>query len=419
MTPQLLLRSEYQNMLACVRCGQCLTSCPTYVLTMDEAEGPRGRIAMARALADGQLRLTPDLLRHEMNCLVCDACTAVCPAGVHMDPIQVVLRQAIGAPAKRSAPARLGFGLLTDLGRLRLATRLLALYQRSGLQRFARASGLLKPLGLAEAEAMLPERVSASPLVPDGQTLPAEPAPGGAKVAFFVGCVMSTALADLDRATVRVLRRAGCDVALTRGQGCCGALHAHAGDLATARRMVRRNIAAFEGTDDPVVANAAGCSAMLKDYAHHLRDEPGWAERAAAFATRVVDVTELLAARELPFRNRLDAPVVYQDACHLAHAQRITVQPRALLRSIPGLELRELAEPGLCCGSAGVYNLTNPTQSGQLRARKVEHVLATGARIVATANPGCLLQLRAGLERRGSDVRVKHLVELLDEATAP
>jgi glycolate oxidase iron-sulfur subunit len=195
---------------------------------------------------------------------------------------------------------------------------------------------------------------------------------------------MSTALADLDRATVRVLRRAGCDVALTRGQGCCGALHAHAGDLATARRMFRRNIAAFEGTDDPVV-----------------------------------DVTELLAARELPFRNRLDAPVVYQDACHLAHAQRITVQPRALLRSIPGLELRELAEPGLCCGSAGVYNLTNPTQSGQLRARKVEHVLATGARIVATANPGCLLQLRAGLERRGSDVRVKHLVELLDEATAP
>jgi glycolate oxidase iron-sulfur subunit len=230
---------------------------------------------------------------------------------------------------------------------------------------------------------------------------------------------MSTALAELDRATVRVLGRAGCDVALTRGQGCCGALHAHAGDLATARRMFRRNIAAFEGTDDPVVANAAGCSAMLKEYAHLLRDEPDWAERAAAFSARVVDVTELLATRELPLRNPVEAPVVYQDACHLAQAQRITAQPRALLRSIPGLELRELAEPGLCCGSAGVYNLTNPTQAGQLQARKVERVLATGARIVATANPGCLLQLRAGLERRGSDVRVKHLVELLDEATAP
>ena len=419
-TPQLrLLRAEYENMLACVRCGQCLTSCPTYVLTMDEAEGPRGRIAMARALADGQLRLTPDLVRHEMNCLVCDACTAVCPAGVRMDPIQVILRQAIGAPARRSLAARLGFGLLTDLRRLRLVTRLLALYQRSGLQRLVRASRVLEPLGLAAPEAMLPERVSASPLVPDGRTLPAETAPATTRVAFFAGCVMSTALAELDRATVRVLRRAGCDVALTRGQGCCGALHAHTGDLATAKAMFRRNVAAFEGSPDPIVANAAGCSAMLKDYAHHLRDDAEWAERAAAFSARVVDLTELLATRELPFRRRLDVPVAYQDACHLAHAQRITAQPRALLRAIPGLELRELAEPGLCCGSAGVYNLTNPTESRQLQARKVDRVLATGAGIVATANPGCLLQLRAGLRQRGSDVEVKHLVELLDEATAP
>jgi glycolate oxidase iron-sulfur subunit len=335
-----------------------------------------------------------------------------------MDPIQVVLRQAIGAPATRSLPARLGFGMLTDLGRLRLAIRLLALYQRSGLQRLVRVSGLLRPLGLAEAEAMLPERVSASPLVPDGRTVPADP-PATGRVAFFAGCVMSTALAELDRATIRVLGRSGCDVALTRGQGCCGALHAHAGDLATARDMFRRNVAAFEGSAEPVVSSAAGCSAMLKDYAHHLRDDPEWAERAAAFSARVVDATELLAARELPFRRRLDAPVVYQDACHLAHAQRVTAQPRALLKGIPGLELREMAEPGLCCGSAGVYNLTNPTQSRQLQARKVERVLATGARIVATANPGCLLQLRAGLEERGSRVEVRHVVELLDEATAP
>jgi glycolate oxidase iron-sulfur subunit len=399
------LQSEYGNMLSCVRCGQCLTSCPTYVLSMDEAEGPRGRIAMARALADGQLRVTADLVEHEMNCLVCDACTAVCPAGVQMDPIQVVLRQELRK--RPTGMARLGFGLLEDVGKLRWAVRGLRLYGTIGLQRFARGIGVLKAMGLAEAEALLPDRIDAQPLVPRGEIVGQ-----GTPVHFFAGCVMSTALADVDRATIRVLQRGGCAVHVVAGQGCCGALHAHSGDLDTAKRLFERNLAAFGDGDEPIVVNAAGCGAMLRDYAHHIRTEA--AER---FSARVVDVTAFLAGRALPMTRRIEKRVVYQDACHLAHAQRITAQPRALLRSIPGLELLEIAEPGLCCGSAGVYNLTNPVQSGQLRDRKSRHITAARAELVATANPGCLFQLQAGL--RGTGIAVRHVVELLDEASAP
>jgi glycolate oxidase iron-sulfur subunit len=248
---------------------------------------------------------------------------------------------------------------------------------------------------------------------------------------------MSTALAEVDRATIRVLQRAGCDVVNAAGQGCCGALNAHGGDLEGAKEMAKRTIAAFErdgrppglpgsksgGTraaeGTPIVVNSAGCGAMLKDYAHHFRDDPEWAARAAAFSRRVRDVTEFLAGRELPARRPVAAGVTYQEPCHLAHAQRIREQPRALLAAIPGLELREMAESTLCCGSAGVYNVTNPVQSRRLRERKLDHALATGADVIATANPGCMLQLQSGLAERGSPVQVKHVVELLDQATAP
>jgi glycolate oxidase iron-sulfur subunit len=407
-----LLDAEYGNMLSCIRCGQCLTSCPTYVLSMHEAEGPRGRIALARGLADGTLELTPDLITHEQNCLVCDACTAVCPAGVHMDPIQVALRTAIAPRLRRPAWLRMAFATFGDMGRFRLVVRMLGLYQRLGLQKLARGLGIIRLLGLAKTEAFLPD-VPASFVVPKGERYGT-----GTPVSFFAGCVMSTALAELDRATIRVLERAGCEVVNTARQGCCGALNAHGGDLPGMKEMARRNIAAFEAEGDaPIVVNSAGCGAMLKDYGHHFRDEPEWAERAKRFSGRVVDVNVFLAGRELPMRRELPLIVTYQDACHLAHAQRITAQPRALLKRIPGLELVEMNESALCCGSAGVYNLTNPVESGKLQARKVESTLATGARVVATSNPGCLLQMRAGLRERGSEVRVAHVIELLDEAT--
>ena len=446
-----LLGSEYGNMLSCVRCGQCLTSCPTYVLSGREAEGPRGRVALARAVHDGVLPLTAELLQHESNCLICDACTAVCPAGVHMDPLQVAFRTAVESHVTRGGKERLirkvvFKHLFTSMGLFRLLVFGLWLYQVLGIQKLARALGIVKLLGMEQAEAFLP-KVSRPFLVPKGEVYPAEnqgamsasamncaptasdpvgaqfiaPAGGEAmQVSFFAGCVMSTAMADIDRATIRVLQRAGCDVTNTAGQGCCGALNAHSGDLDTAKEMARRNIGAFERDGDAtIVVNSAGCGAMLKDYGHHFRDDPAWAVRAKAFSTRVEDVTELLAGRDLPMRRHLDLAVTYQEPCHLAHAQRIVQPPRLLLRSIPGLELREMAESSLCCGSAGVYNLTNPKESRQLQQRKLDHAIATKAAVIVTANPGCLIQLQSGLEERGEPTHVKHIVELLDEATAP
>ena len=419
-----LLAAEHANMLACIRCGQCLTSCPTYVLSMHEAEGPRGRVAMARALLEGQLELTPELIAHERNCLVCDACSAICPAGVQMDPLQVALRAAMDSSVTRPPWQRLMRGLVfrqvfSNMRVFRSIVRLLWLYQRFGVQRLARGLGILKLLRMEEMETLLP-RVTEDFLVPRGER---HPASDGSReplgVSFFAGCIMSTAFAEIDRGTIRVLQRAGCDVENTAGQGCCGALNFHAGDLEGARRLAQRNIAAFEeDLGGPIVVNSAGCGAMLKEYAHHFRDDPTWAERARALSARVKDVTELLAGRELPMRRDLGVSVTYQEPCHLAHAQRIVQQPRALLRAIPGLELREMAESSLCCGSAGIYNLTNPVESRQLRDRKLDNALATGASVIVTANPGCLMQLQGGLARRGSDVPVKHIVELLDAATA-
>ncbi|HYY88058.1 MAG TPA: heterodisulfide reductase-related iron-sulfur binding cluster, partial [Chloroflexota bacterium] len=355
------LATEYDNMLACIRCGLCLTSCPTYVLSLHESEGPRGRVGMIRALAEGHLEVTPDLVEHELNCLVCDACSAVCPAGVHMDPMQVALRSSIEPRLSRrwwqSLARRLAFNwLFRDMRSFRLLVRLLWVVQRVGLVWVAAR------LRLVKAANLLP-RLPARFLVPRGETYPAIDSPRQV-IAFFAGCVMSTALADVDRATIRVLQRAGCDVTNPAAQGCCGALNAHSGDLEGALDLARRTIAAFEGVEGPVVVNSAGCGAMLKDYAHHLRSDPEWAERAKAFSGRVRDLSEVLAGARLPVARTLDERVVYQDACHLLHAQGVKQQPRDLLRQVPGLELVEMVEAGLCCGSAGVYNLTNPEEAG-------------------------------------------------------
>jgi glycolate oxidase iron-sulfur subunit len=414
------LRVEYDNMLACVRCGLCLTSCPTYVLSLQEAEGPRGRVGIARALAEGHLEITPDVLEHESNCLVCDACSAVCPAGVHMDPLQVVLRTTLEPHKRRpwwqTALRNVVFHwLFVDMGRFRLLVRLLWLYQRTGVRWLARKLQILSLLRMQSLDDLLPS-LPGEFLTPRDETYGTSEA---TQVAFFAGCVMSTALADIDRATIRVLERARLHVRNPHGQGCCGALHAHGGDLPTAISLARRNIEAFEETEGPIVVNSAGCGAMLKDYAHHFREDAAWAARAHAFSARVRDVSEVLAAHELPIHRALSKRVVYQDACHLIHAQRISRQPRDLLRRVPDLDLQEIGEASLCCGSAGIYNVTNPKQSKQLQQRKLDNALAVDADVIVTGNPGCLLQLRAGLQERGSKVQVKHLVEVLDEVTAP
>jgi glycolate oxidase iron-sulfur subunit len=405
-----VLDTEYDNMLACIRCGLCLTSCPTYVLSLEESEGPRGRVGMARGLAEGHLAITPDLLEHESNCLVCDACSAVCPAGVQMDPLQVVLRSALQPARQHSLRERavraVVFGwLFMDLARFRLVVRLLWLYQRSGLRWLAGKLGILRLLHMDTLDRLLPG-LPGTFVVPDAETHGA-----GQPAAFFAGCVMSTALADVDRATLNVLQRSGFAVIVPRTQQCCGALHAHGGDLDRAKHLARMNIEAFAQTEGPIVVNSAGCGAMLKDYAHHLGTDD-----ARAFSARVRDLSQVL--DQLPVTRPTSAKVVYQDACHLLHAQRISRQPRDLLKST-GAQLCEIGEAGLCCGSAGIYNVTNPEQSRQLQRRKVDNVLAVEPELIVTANPGCLLQLRAGLAERGSDVRVKHLAEVLDEATTP
>jgi glycolate oxidase iron-sulfur subunit len=295
-----------------------------------------------------------------------------------------------------------------DMRRFRLFVRLLWMYQRSGLRWLARRLGVLRVFGLDEADTLLPD-IPARFLSPHGETYRST---AGTNVAFFAGCVMSTALADLDRATIRVLQRAGYTVNNPSRQGCCGALHAHGGDLKRALELSKANIEAFEGTEGDIVVNSAGCGAMLKDYAHHHRNDRDWSARATAFSARVRDLTEILAPDDLDVARPLDATVVYQDACHLLHAQRISRQPRDLLRRIPGTKLVEIGEAGLCCGSAGVYNLTNPRQSRELRDRKLQNITAVEPTLVVTANPGCLLQLRNG------SVAVKHIAEVLDDATA-
>lgn len=415
----------------CVHCGLCLSSCPTYRETGLEMFSPRGRIYLMKGVADGRIGMESDVFQEQMSaCLNCRACEAVCPSGVQYGQILEASRTQIedarddGRLPPHPWPVQLlrsgVFGVLFKrLELFRGFSRMMWLYQRSGVQALARQSGLLKLLGLADTEALLPPMSNAF-TVPQGQIYPAE---GTARyhVALLTGCVMATAFADVHAATLRVLRKNGCEVILPPDQGCCGALHVHGGDMDGGRELARRNIAAFEGLGlDAIIVNAAGCGSTMKEYGHLLHDDPAWAARAAAFSAKVKDISEFLAAIELNTRDLKPLPitVTYQEPCHLAHAQRISAQPRKLLRAIPRLVLKEMPESSLCCGSAGIYNVTQPEMAAQLGARKLNNAQTTNAEVLVTANPGCHLQLAGGLRRRGSTMRVRHIVELLDAAYA-
>ncbi|HLY67191.1 MAG TPA: (Fe-S)-binding protein [Chloroflexota bacterium] len=404
------LQQEYDNLLRCIRCAACLTSCPTYVTTHKEEEGPRGRIAIMRALVEGHLDLTPDAVEHLDNCLLCDACSHICPSGVEMERLGTAFREfkiQNSEFKKRGLAERFAFGwLFGELGHFRTAARLVRFYQRSGLQWLARCLGILKLLGVSEMERLLPP-VPGSFVVPKGQRVGA-----GDPAQVFAGCIMSTAFAPTTERTVELLAAFGCENSFPQGQVCCGALQLHAGEADRARQLARANIRAFDG-EAPIVVNAAGCGAMLKHYGQLLPDEPA----AQAFADRVRDVSELLTCRQPCSPPRpLERTVVLQDACHLLHAQGIVQAPRKLLKAIPGLGLREMAEPGLCCGSAGIYNVTHQATSAELQRRKRASILATGAQTVVTTNPGCLLQIRAGLP---AGIEVRHIVDVLWEAYGP
>lgn len=430
---------------ACVHCGLCLSSCPTYRETGLEMSSPRGRIYLMKAVDEGRIGLESEVFQEQMSqCLNCRACEAVCPSGVQYGAILEASREqleqarvaALGNPQTvrdmngQSRPAvaarpvwqRALRTAVFDVMFKRMEffrgfSGLMALYQRSGLQWFARRSGILKLIDMEEMETMLPP-ISTPFTVPMGQIFRAE-GPHHYNVAVLSGCIMSTAFANVHAATIRVLQKNGCDVILPPDQSCCGALHSHGGDLDGARDLARHNILAFEGLGvDAIIVNAAGCGSTLKEYGHLLHDDHEWAERAATFASKVKDVHEFLAGIDW---NRqalgpLPVTVTYQEPCHLVHAQRISVQPRSLLRAIPELQLKEMHESSLCCGSAGVYNITQPEMAARLAARKVDNALATGAQVIATANPGCALQVAGELRRRGEDVQVRYIVELLDEA---
>lgn len=407
---------------SCVHCGFCLPACPTYRETMRERSSPRGRIWLIRAVSEGMLDIRDETFQEEMSlCLNCRACEAACPSGVKYGELVEAARAQIRDLDGPTSPARLtqkvAFnGLFASPARFRAASSALKLYQKSGVQRVVRRSGVLGVTGLADKEAMLPE-LSDRFLVPGKERWHALGERRGT-VALLSGCIMSTAYAEIHRATARVLARNGWDVVVTPEQGCCGALAIHAGDFDAGRKMARKNIDAFESPEyDAIISNAAGCGASMKEYDYLLRDDPAYAERARRFTGKMRDATEFLAdtgLREMP--GTLELTVTYQEPCHLVHAQRIGRQPRELLLSIPGLNLIEMPESSLCCGSAGIYNLLQPEMSSSLLKRKLNHASSTGAPVIVSANPGCMLQLQAGIRQEGWDTEVVHIMTLLDRA---
>ncbi len=401
----------------CVHCGFCLPTCPTYVLWGEEMDSPRGRIYLMQAGLDGE-PLSDSMVGHFDACLGCMACVTACPSGVQYDRLIEATRAQVERRHRRPVADRLLRGMIFALfphpRRLRLLRGPLAAYRRSGLQRVVQGSGVLARLSpsLAAMESLAPV-VRPAPRLPERV---AARGPRRAVVGMLTGCVQREFFPRVNAATARVLAMEGCDVVIPRGQGCCGALSVHNGREAEAMAFARRTVDTFEAAGvEYVVVNAAGCGSSMKEYAELLRDDPAYADRAARFAASVRDVSELLdELGPVAGRHPLPVTVAYHDACHLGHAQGVRTPPRDLLRAIPGLELREVADPDICCGSAGVYNLLFPQAAGELGDRKARSVLATGAEVMVTANPGCLMQVAAALERQGRRIVLAHTVEVLD-----
>jgi glycolate oxidase iron-sulfur subunit len=413
----------------CVHCGFCLPACPTYVLWGDEMDSPRGRIWMMRnaTLEAPTSQLDTNLRTHIDNCLGCISCMTACPSGVEYNKLIEDTRTQIEDHTHRPLLDRLFRSLLFATfphpRRLKLLGVPIAIYQRLGLQSLIRKLGILKllPRRLQAMESLLPN-VPLNPFhaLPTGIAAQASSKKLG-RVAMLTGCVQDAYFAHVNAATARVLSAVGYDVVIPPSQGCCGALMVHSGLEHGAIAYAQRLIAQFEVADvDTIVINAAGCGSTMKEYAHLLRNNhegtPSWSTRAAAFSARCKDISEVLSAHPItaPLAP-LSIRVAYHDACHLRHAQGIHAEPRTLLSQIPGLAVAEIAESALCCGSAGVYNLLHPETADELGDRKVQHLLATNAEALVSANPGCLLQLQASLRRNGhAELPTFHMVELLD-----
>lgn len=422
----LLEKFNVDEIMNCMHCGFCLPSCPTYRQTGMEYASPRGRIALMKGVADGQLALDEEFESNMYMCLGCRACETACPAGVPYGSLVETAREIAEDSKKAKKNSSVIRTIVFDQlfkypKRMSLLGTALWAAQAAGMQKLADKTGLINilPRPMAEMQKAVDpvaspwERKKREPIMKAAQS-------NGLKIGFFAGCIMDVMFYETNQATARLIQKAGCDVVFVEDQACCGALHAHSGEKAGAIELAKRNIEAFEKANvDFIVNNAGGCGAALKEYHHWFHDDLEWKERAMTFVSKMRDANELLA--ELPplsFTKNLNVRVTYQDSCHLAHGQGVRNQPRQLLRSIPGLELVEMREADSCCGSAGIYNITNYDMSMEILDGKMEKVKETKAHLIVTSNPGCLLQMKNGIIRAGMQGKMEavHIMDLLARA---
>ena len=414
---------QESELYKCVHCGFCLQACPTYVETGLEAESPRGRIALMKAVNEGRIGITDTVMRHWDLCIQCRACEVACPSGVpYGNLIEATMQQVADKRKPTFVNDKIGSialrKLLPNQRMLSMVVSGMRLYQRLGLQKAMRKSGLLRllPGNMGELEESMPA-LPTEVFKAQGQLYSAR-GEVKARVALLSGCVMPLIHGPEMNAVVRVLTRNGCDVIVAKGQGCCGAINSHVGDLDTARNLARENIDVFLSEEvDYIVVASAGCGARMKEYGHLLRDDFGYSEKAESLSAKVRDIHELLADLPIePPKGHLPYRVTYQDSCHLSNAQRITAAPRQLLHAIPGIEFVELSNADKCCGAGGTYTITERDFSMRVLDAKMGAVRETKANVVATANPGCLMQMQYGAQRDGMSIQVKYVTDLLDES---
>lgn len=421
-------RMNEDDLLNCMRCGFCLPTCPTYIESgYQESHSPRGRIAVMKAVVDGIIEPDEDVERSLNMCLGCRACEPVCPSGVNYGHLLEEARDIINQNKKHSLPIRtirkaVFEGLFPFPNRMRTLTGLIGFYQRSGLQRVVRTSGMMKvlPDSLSSMEKVLPEIPTIKEMKNRPSYLPAQ-ASVKKRVAFFSGCLMDTMFMRTNDSTMKLLQLVGCEIVIPTEQACCGALHGHSGEKNIAKELAKRNITAFEELNvDYIITNSGGCGAFLIDYGHLLKDETEWAERAKQFSSKLKDISSILVDLEFHKRN-LSLPsqvITYQDSCHLRNVMKTSSQPRTLLKSINNIEYREMQNADQCCGSAGIYNIVESEMSMKILDSKMKATKQTEAATIVTANPGCLLQMKLGIEREGltGKVRAVHIADLLLEA---
>lgn len=424
-------RMDEDELLNCMRCGFCLPSCPTYIESgFQEIHSPRGRIALMKAVKDGMIEPDEDVEHSLSLCLGCRACEPVCPSGVKYGHLLEEARDIIHQNKKHTMPVQavrnaVFEGLFPHQNRMQTVTGLLGFYQRSGLQKLTRKIGFMKlfPENLATMEKVLPKVPTIKEMKNRPEYVPAKSVKTK-RVAFFAGCLMDTMFLDTNNATIKLLQLAGCEIVIPKSQACCGALHGHSGEKTKAMEMAKRNIEAFEKVNaDYIITNAGGCGAFLIDYDHLLKDDPEWKERAIAFKNKLKDITQILVELEFHYKVPLrlsERVVTYQDSCHLRNVMKTSDAPRTLLKAIEGVEFREMKKADSCCGSAGIYNIVESEMSMKILDSKMGNVKATNATTIVTANPGCLLQMKLGIEREGlsENVEAVHIVDLLAVAAS-